>query len=465
MKIRHRIMLWVAGAGLVTSLSLSLVVFGELREQPLELIDAQLQAAANAVGRRIELGKTSAKPESVLPAAWQRYWITAYGPDNHAVYRSALSREVNLPPPAEKDDAYTVSVAVPDGHVDLFRNDENRVTFRVGTFSRTIAGATYRFQIAEPLGNLQEETDSLLAALGIGLAVSAGLLLALSYLLAGRIVKPIATINRMAREIDENTLEKRIPPGKSRDEIYDLTACLNGMFDRLQFSFARQKRLLADASHELKSPLAMLRLFFDEAAQRDDLPEDFLRQLDRQGRHVLRMDRLVKTLLELTVLKINPSLAMKPFDIVALARQVTAEFSLLLEAAGIRLETEMPARLEMSADPEKIRRVLINIFDNAVKYNTAGGRIALKIERDKEGVRLCLGNTGPGIPEEDLPRVFDQFYRVDKSRSAAGGGAGLGLAIVLETVRLHGGTVSVDSRADKWTNVEIFLPQAAGRPS
>ncbi len=452
-------MLWVAGAGLVTSISLSLVVFVELREQPLELIDAQIQAAASAVGDRIAatLGPAREKPETTFPFSWQRYWITAYGPDLRSVYRSDLAKAVALPPPAGKGDAYTIRVAIPPEHLDLPRNDENHVVFRVGTFRRTIAGEPYWIQIAEPLGNLQDETYDLLSAIAIGLAVSAVLLMALSYLMAGRIVRPVATINRLAREIDENSLEKRIPPGKSRDEIYELAACLNRMFDRLQFSFVRQKRLLADASHELKSPLAMLRLFFDEAAQRVDLPEDFRRQLDGQSRNVLRMDRLVKTLLELTVLKIAPVLTMKRFDIAELTRQVASEFSPVLEAGGIRLETEMPDRLAIDGDPEKIRRMLINIFDNAVRYNIPGGRIALKIEWRKGGVRLSLGNTGPGIPEEDLPRVFDQFYRVDKSRSIEHGGAGLGLAIVMEIVRLHHGRVAIESRPGLWTSVEVFF--------
>ena len=114
--------------------------------------------------------------------------------------------------------------------------------------------AHYLIQIAKPVENLEEETFDLLTAIGIGLAVSTVLLAGLSYVLAGRIVKPIAAINRIARDINENTLEKRIPLGKSRDEIQELAGCLNQMFDRLQYSFARQKRFIADASHELKSP-------------------------------------------------------------------------------------------------------------------------------------------------------------------------------------------------------------------
>ena len=119
----------------------------------------------------------------------------------------------------------------------------------------------------------------------------------------------------------------------------------------------------------------------------------------------------------------------------------------------------MPQKLELRGDKDKIRRVLINIVDNAVKYNVEEGRIQWKAFETKGGIEISLYNTGPGIPREDLSRVFDQFYRVDKSRSTEYGGAGLGLAIVQEIVRLHKGTVSIDSQEGLWTRVDMFLPR------
>ena len=357
------------------------------------------------------------------------------------------------------EEAYMASAYVPKKRIDLHQDDEDEVTFRVRVIAKNIKDAPYLIQIAEPVGSLEEETFDLLAAIGIGLAVSTILLAGLSYVLAGRIVKPIAAINRLAREINENTLKKRIPLGKSRDEIHELTTRLNQMFDRLQFSFARQKQFLADASHELKSPIAMLRLFFDEAIQNRDLPEAFHKQLDTQGRNVLRMDRLVRNLLELSVLEIKSSLTLEPFNIAGLARSVAADFAPLMEKEKIRLEIEMPQQVEIIGDKDKIRRALINIFDNAVKYNKKEGCINFTVTEKKGRIHLSLYNTGLGIPEEDLPRVFDQFYRVDKSRSTRYGGAGLGLAIVKEIVRLHKGTISIDSRQGLGTRVDIFLPE------
>lgn len=465
MKVRHRITIWVAGAGLLTSLVFSLVVFLKMREQPLRMMDAQLKAAAAATVEqlvRVQRPAGGGRAKMILiPTA--HYWIKVYDKGPHPVYRSDLAGIVNLPLYRDRGDGpYTVSTHIPKQRIYLHQDDDDEVTFRVRVFRENIAGANFLVQIARPVEELEENGFNLLGAIGIGLVISTILLICLAYLLAGRIVGAIAEINRLARDINENTLDKRIPLGESRDEVHELGACLNQMFDRLQFSFTRQKQFLADASHELKSPLAMLRLFFEEVQGCLDLPENFRRRLDGLGNNVLRMDRLVRRLLELSALEIKGSLAMAPFDIADMARSLSEDFAPLLERESIRLETEMPGQLTMRGDQEMIRRALINIFDNAVKYTERAGNVRFSVSEKSGRAHLALCNTGPGISGEDLPRVFDQFYRADKSRSARSGGAGLGLALVKQIVRLHHGTVSIDSAPGAWTRVDILLPLYAG---
>ncbi len=462
MKIRHKIMCWVAGAGLFTSLVFSLVIFLDMRGQPLDMMDAQLKSTADdvagqLVGGNILSGGEQPKGLYISP---DRYWVKAYDRDLRVVYQSNLSGFVDLPLYRNKGEAaYTITVHVPRTRIDLHQDKESNVAFRARELTENVKGIPYLIQVAKPMEGLEEETSELVAAIGIGLAVSTFLLIGLSYVLAGQIVKPIAVINTLARDINENTLEKRIPLGKSRDEIHELATCLNRMFDRLQFSFVRQKQYLADASHELKSPIAMLRLFFEEAIQHRDLPETFRHQLDTQGHNVLRMDRLVRTMLELSILEIKASLTLERFNLADLARSVAGDFAPLAEEAKIRLETHIPSQADTWGDKDKIRRALINVFDNSIKYNDEKGLIRFTVA-EKDGCnRLSLYNTGPGIPNEDLPKVFDQFYRVDKSRSTKYGGAGLGLAIVREIVRLHMGTITIDSRQGLWTQVDIHLPR------
>ncbi|GKT07062.1 cell wall metabolism sensor histidine kinase WalK [Desulforhabdus sp. TSK] len=474
MKIRHRIILWVAGAGLCTSLVFSLVVFWEMRDQNLEMMDSQLQTAAHTVAEQLGTMQRPLPDDraSVLLISSERFWFRVYDQYRRPIYSSELSQAVDLPLLQDRgDDAYMANAHVPqkDSQIDSDdrdepnsqdgRDDEHEITFRIRVIRENIAGSPYFVQIARPMEEMDEEAIDLLSAIAAGLAVSTVLLVGLSYLLAGQIIKPILAINRLAREIDEKTLDKRIPTGKSRDEIHELATHLNQMFDRLQYSFDRQKQFLADASHELKSPIAMLRLFFDEAFQRNDMPEDFLRQIDNQGHNVLRMDRLVRTLLELSTLEIKPSLTFERFNIAELARSVAADFAPLAERSNIRMKINIAERIEMWGDEEKIRRVLINILDNAVKYNQQNGCIELTVTQEDEWIHISLYNTGAGIPDKDLPRVFDEFYRVDKSRSTQYGGAGLGLAMVREIVRLHRGTVLIDSRQGAWTRVDIAMPE------
>ncbi|MEF3169065.1 MAG: HAMP domain-containing histidine kinase [Deltaproteobacteria bacterium] len=456
MKIRHRIVLWITGAGLVTSLVFSLVIFIEMVEQPFEIMDDHMKTTARFVAQELSAqpqAEAALRLDAYFAAAWAP-WVRVYDGDLWPVYQSPLAKAVDLPLEFGRG-AYMTRIELPGKGAE----GPKRVWFRIRVFERDISGARHWVQVAGPMEELEDEILDLAVAFAIGLLVSTGLLVYLSHVLAGRIVEPIAAINRLAREITEKTLDKRIPLGKTRDEIYELSECLNHMFDRIQLSFARQKRFLADASHELKSPIAMLRLFFEDAALRTDLPESFQKRLESQGRNLLRMDRLVRSLMELSVLEANPSLKKETFDLSALALSVLEDMAPVMEREGIRLEREIPEELTIHGDRDRIRRMLINILDNAVKYNEKGGLVRLWMTAEGAFIKISLSNTGLGIPKEDLEKVFEQFYRVERSRATGYGGAGLGLSIVREIVRLHGGTVGIESEPGGWTRITITLPK------
>jgi two-component system OmpR family sensor kinase len=463
LKIRHKITLWVGGAGLLTSLLLSLLAFLEMREQPFRILDSDLRSRAAVLAESLskEQRPFGAEWVNALSFRTNEYWIKVYSQDLRPVYKSDLSTVVDLPLyPNRGDHGYTVRAFLSRQSAQLYQDKrDEEVPFRVLVIEAQIGGVPYLIQIARPMEGLQEEIAELQAGLGMGLAASTALLVILSYVFAGRILKPVADINRLTKEINEHSLEKRIPFRASDDELNELSATLNRMFDRLQYSFGRLKQFLANASHELKGPVAMLRLFFDEAAQRQDLPEAFQHQLIGQSQHVLRMDRLVKNLLELSVLELEDSPRPGEFSLKDLVQSVLEDFSIVLTEAKIHLETHLPANLNMIGDKDKIRRMLINILDNAIKYNVENGEINLELTQKEDFVRISLFNTGPGIPKDEQEKVFEQFYRVEKSRSLHYGGSGLGLAIVKQIVRLHHGTVSLESEPGAWTRIDVTLPQ------
>jgi len=284
------------------------------------------------------------------------------------------------------------------------------------------------------------------------------LLVILSYLIAGKVLKPIGVIDGLAREINDKNLSLRIPLGKNRDELYRLSESLNRMFDRLEHSFEAQKQFLASASHELQSPLALLQLSLEDCIQHRDLPDSLKHQFIRQTDILRRLSRLVKNLLDLSALELKERLDLKEINLVELLKSVLRDYEVVFSAKKIDIQADMPPKLPIKGDWDHLQRAIINLVDNAVKYNHKGGKISIKVLENKRGVHISIFNTGAGIPQTDLSRVFEQFYRVEKSRSTQYGGSGLGLSIVKRIIEIHGGGIEIESEPSAWTRVNISFP-------
>jgi len=460
MKIRTRIALWITGAGLITSLFFSLVVFFEMVEQPLQILDSELKAVGKSVISLLEEKKIPINPKKMkkIPIFAGRYWLKVYDDHKNTVYQSQLARLVNLPLYNDDHHRYTVQIHLPKERLNLNQDSGGNVAFRVRILKLPVNNQMFLVQVARPMEHLDEEVVDLIIFLVLGLAASTILLILLSYFAAGRVLRPISAISNLAKDINEKTLNKRIPLGKNQDELHQLATSLNQMFDRLQYSFTRQKQFLARASHELKTPITMLRLFMDEAVQSQDMDDSFKQQLVNQRTNLFRMDRLVKTLLDLSALELKDMIEKHDFNLTALIENLLEDFSTVISTADISLETNLQENLHLLGDQDKIRRLLINILDNAIKYNYEGGIIELQASENGKEVSISLYNTGPGIPDSDREKVFEQFYRVEKSRSLQYGGAGLGLAIVRQIIKLHKGSVKVESEPESWTRITIILP-------
>ena len=460
MKIKSKITLWVTAAGVITSLIFSLVVFYELTEYPYEFIDSELSTVAKTeVNSVVQLPQDSfSSPIIGVSAFLDQYWIKIIDQDQRLIYESRMAGLVNLPFP-KKSKGSNVRVTVPKDVINLGQEQNEEVTFRVRTFKIGTNGREFLVEVGKPVEGLGEEVAELISALAIGFCGSVLILIAVSYIVAGRILKPIGEISSLAKEINDRSLDRRIPLGKSRDELYSLSEALNRMFDRLQYSFDRQKQFIANASHELKTPIASLRLFFEEAAHWIDLSDSHRHMLESQSRVLLRMSRLVKALLDLSALDLERTVEVQEIDLHALAEDIESELLPLLEAKKIKLNKSLPKHLRLNADEGKMRRMLINLLDNAIKYNWEGGQISVEGSEAEDRVSLTFSNTGPGVPSNELDKVFEQFYRVEKSRSQQHGGAGLGLSLVRQIVALHGGTVTMESQQGAWTRVRVVLPK------
>ena len=463
MKIRNRITAWITGAGLLAALLFSLVISIELIEQPFKIVDKVLaQQSALVLSELFPLdeqaGHLPNKVSKLFPE--ETDWLRIYDSHQNVVFTSERTQLVDIPLRLnDRHYIYRATVNAAEKH-DQAR--DSRVFFRVFVETVSHNGEAYTIQLAKPMEKLWEEIVELIVIIGIGLVVFTLALITFGYMVAGKILEPIATINRLAREINDKTLQKRIPLGTSEDELYVLSTSLNQMFDRLHSSFHHQKEFIANASHELKTPITMLRLFFDEALQNGDLSEKLRETMAVQSAVVFRMNRLVKNLLDLSTLELNNTLDLEMIDLSRLTASTFEEFSEIIRAAGIRLSLNAGDHILQLADKEKIRRVLINLIDNAIKYNLArNGEIQCCLSQDNNVTVMNIANTGQTIPADELEAVFDQFYRVEKSRSTKLGGSGLGLTIVRQIVELHQGSISISTEsvpADR-IMVEVRLPR------
>jgi two-component system, OmpR family, sensor kinase len=341
------------------------------------------------------------------------------------------------------------------GRMHVSRDDS--VKFRVRVLKKDRPEGTYTILIAKPLSFLVIELRELVYQVTIGIVGAIVIIFLVSYFLAGRILRPLSIINHNIRDIRDNSLNRRIPLGDSKDELYVLSHSLNLMFDRLQYSFSRQKEFIGNAAHELKSPLTVLMLGHEEMLA--NRPPGHLRiELEKQLNTMRRLSKLVRNLLDISRLEQEETCVHEPVRLDMLIYQVLDDYSEILKAQNIAVKTEIEECL-VSGDQEKILRLLINLIDNAIKYNDeANGAIRMRTGKRQEYIVMTIANTGPEIPAEILPRIFDQFYRFEKSRSSAFRGSGLGLTIAHKIVELHEGSIDVKSH-NHWTTFSIILPR------
>ncbi|GGT35967.1 sensor histidine kinase [Nonomuraea spiralis] len=282
---------------------------------------------------------------------------------------------------------------------------------------------------ARPIGEIQTSLGVAGRVLLVGTPALVVLLAVASWLMIGRTLRPISSLRRVAADITHTARSRRLPVPQSRDEVHALATTLNGMLARLEEAEQRQRALVSDAAHELRSPLASIRLQLEVALGHPE-GQDWTETAEGVLEDALRLSRLAEDLLALARLDERGGVPARdePVNLDEVVRQVTERYG---EA---RLTACDP--VVVRGDALDLSRVLTNLMDNAVRHTSSKVEVALTAD----GV-LTVTDDGPGIPEQDRERVFNRFTRLDSGRSRDEGGAGLGLAIVRETVRAHGGTV------------------------
>ncbi len=322
----------------------------------------------------------------------------------------------------------------------------------VVTEDATSGGQEYVVSVAVSLEEVDDSTAALVPLLLVGLPLVLLVVGATTWVVATRALAPVERIRREVEQITGQRLDRRVPEPASRDEIHRLASTMNLMLGRLESSRDRQQQFVADASHELRSPIASIRQTAEVArAHPGALPEGDLAETVLE--ESVRMQRLVEQLLLLT--RADEGV------VVRTPRDVDLDDLALIEArrvsrSGLDVDTSAVAPGRIRGDETSLGQVVRNLVDNAARH--AEHRLAISVNEGVDSVELVVEDDGPGIPEDERERVFERFVRLDEARARDAGGSGLGLAIVAEIVRAHGGTVSVSTSGLGGARFVVRLP-------
>ena len=351
----------------------------------------------------------------------------------------------------------------------LMGNDAFTCVYKNGAFrSRATSPVLYQNQIIGSVYAYEYDTEQ--AALLSGLqdnllrlsAVIGVVVLALSLILSRALTAKIGELLTAIRKVREGAYSHRAEI-HGRDEIAQIGEEFNSLTDRLQVTENARRRFVSDASHELKTPLAAIRLLTDSILQTDNIDPETTREFVMDiGQEAERLSRITEDLLRLTRLDSGVLEPPTVVDVLPVLEQVMRMMSLIAQEKGVDLTYDAAEGCRVLATKDEIHQVIYNLVDNAVKYSAEGGFVQVSLGMEGNKVVLSVEDNGTGIPEADLPRIFERFYRVDKARSRAAGGTGLGLSIVSDTVKKRGGTVKAANRPEGGAVFTVYWSRAEG---
>ena len=348
--------------------------------------------------------------------------------------------------------------------------DVSRAEFRDGAircraavpamYNGQTLGAVYLYEYDSEQSQVLLSIQANLRYISMVICVAAGLLV---LLLSKALTRSTGRLLSAIRHVREGEYSHRVE-SQGRDEMAQLAEEFNQLTARIQATEEARRRFVSDASHELKTPLASIRLLTDSILQNDSVDMETVREFVADiGEEADRLTRISEHLLALTRLDAGAAREPEPVELGAVVEKVAHMLTPLAQAGEVELNCSVAPACALLATEDDIYQVAFNLMENAIKYNLPGGRVDVTVRRLGGKVSLIVCDTGVGIPKEDMPKIFDRFYRVDKARSRAAGGTGLGLSIARDTARLHGGDIKVSPNpAGKGTRFEVEFPALKG---
>ncbi len=466
--IRFRLTAWHAGLLTAVFVLLGVLMCFRLRSYLEDnLLEAQARRTRQIAETLLVNVKQTGEPyvvneiKSLYAPELSDRFIRVTRHDGTVLYQSGAPADQSFDPaeapaaPASPQREFTRKEKLPDGRNLLI------AAFRAAAND----SSPYLVEVGAPTQAIETMLHHLLLLFGLGLPVVVLVAAGGGYFLVKRALMPVDKIAGKAEMITQHNLSERLPVAHTGDELERLSLALNLMITRLDDAFQNSKRFVADASHELRTPLTVLRGELEELAQDARLGHEQRERLGSLLEEVERLSKIVERLFALSRLDAGEAQAeWVPFDLGELAVTTADQMALLAEDKKISVICDCAPRVPVNGDRARLKQVVVNLLDNAIKYTPDGGAVHLKVRAVNGHAVLEVSDTGVGIPAEAVPLVFERFFRVDPTRSREPGGAGLGLAIVKSICSAHGGEVEVESAVGRGSRFRVQLPLANGKP-
>ncbi len=463
--LRFQLLTWYAGLllgvfviiGVATYLALARSLTGALEE-------SQMRRARQVAHLLADVAKA---PHAFLQERLAQEIETSFAPgQNNRFIRVTAEGGATVYSSPSRGEAAIDPAVVGDPHWPVRAEERRTIPLPQG---RSMVLAGHKFQASDgkvylveagaPLDSVQSDSRKWLMFLAAMLPIVGSIALGGGYFLVKRALTPVDRISASAERISSHNLGERLPVAQTGDELERLSIALNLMIHRLDDSFQHSRRFVADASHELRTPLTILRGELETFVSEPELPPDWRERLNTALEEVVRLSHIVEGLFSISRLDAGEAAAERAkFDLAQLAASTADQMSLLAEDKNLRVICNATRGVWVEGDRARLKQVIVNLLDNAIKYTPGGGTVTLGVSaRDNKAI-LEVTDTGIGIPAEALPRLFERFFRVDKARSREQGGAGLGLSIVKSICTAHQGTVEACSTPGAGSTFRVTLP-------
>jgi heavy metal sensor kinase len=483
--IRTRIALWYAGVLALFMVAFALGGYAFVRRSAVTALDETLAEASTAVGEAIALliaqgHDVNAAVPAVLDQVYFRDLTIAVldrqrgmlvgtsQADSADVAADSGTLVVDVPVDSVhmSDAAWARVLARAGARRGAYATVEgDRGPVRVFALPRTLGGRAIVIGAAHSLRAQRRLLGKLELALAAGVPVLLLLATAGGYLLARKSLNPVADMTERAARIGAENLHERLPVARPTDELGRLAVVLNDLLGRVASAFEQQKQLIADASHELRTPVAILSSEAELALSRERSPAELRAALVAVREDALQLQHVVEDLFLLARANAGERLlTMEELYVDDLAAECVQSVQTLAARKSIALDLARDGDLPFRGDASLLRRLLLNLLDNAIKYTPPGGEVRVRTARVPDGCTVSVSDTGPGVPPEARDRLFDRFYRASRARSAADApGAGLGLAIARWIAEAHGGRLELAATGEGGSTFVLTLPQAVSR--